>query len=160
MWMGQCRLLSYIGPWNVFGVSQSQGVPCQRETERDREREATQKFRTWCRLTCSANRLTHRTGVSISLRLCFFLFNGNPNYAEARPLRVILPPDRSCKRHIPCSMFHVLRVFFFWGEMKNFALKLIEGCPALTPRSCTCPSTPGYPWVLVDNVNSILMCYF
>lgn len=34
-------------------------------------------------------------------------------------------------------MFHVLllRVFLFWGEMKNFALKLIEGSPALTPRN-------------------------
>lgn len=42
-------------------------------------------------------------------------------------------------------MFHVLllRVFlFFGGEMKNFALKLIEGSPALTPRNVVASPPP------------------
>lgn len=145
MWMGQCRLLSYIGPWNVFGVSQSQGVPCQRETERDREREATQKFRTWCRLTCSANRLTHRTGVSISLRFCFFFcLTATQTMRRPDPSAYFFPlaAPASGTFHVPCSMCYVC---FFWGEMKNFALKLIEGCPALTPRIVPAPLPPATP---------------
>lgn len=104
--------------------------------------------------------LTHWRGQHLPSNFTCCFFNGNPNYSEANspPFYLSLPP---VSWSIPCSMccFFV----FFGGEMKNFALKLIEGSPALTPRNVVAaplspPSTMLIPfWCAIFNERSLLL---
>lgn len=114
------------------GVSQSQGVP---ETVVKISHVVAIKMPEsdciglWDRLADAL------PGSAFALNFTCCFFNGNPNYSEANTPPFYLHSPLCELRH---SMFHVLllRVFlFFGGEMKNFALKLIEGSPALTPRN-------------------------
>lgn len=74
------------------------------------------------------------SAFAFNFTCCFF--NGNPNYSEANspPFYLHSPPLRAEAFHVPCAAAASC-VFVFGGEMKNFALKLIEGSPALTPRN-------------------------